>query len=61
MTNREIASALFISENSVKIHLSNLLGKLHVHNRNEAALLVVRDHLELGEEQDTDFKKTTNQ
>ena len=46
LTNREIASALFISENTVKIHLGKILGKLHVRNRHEAALLAVRERME---------------
>jgi len=61
LTNRGIASALFISENTVKIHLGNILEKLHVTNRHEAALLVVKDHLELGEKQDTGLKDSTKQ
>jgi DNA-binding NarL/FixJ family response regulator len=32
-TNREIAEALFISENTVKNHLKNILQKLHLENR----------------------------
>ncbi len=38
MTNREIASALVISENTVKKHLRNILAKLHLQNRVQAAL-----------------------
>jgi DNA-binding NarL/FixJ family response regulator len=32
-TNREIASALVISENTVNFHMRNILGKLHLRNR----------------------------
>ncbi|BCJ88195.1 hypothetical protein skT53_31800 [Effusibacillus dendaii] len=32
-TNREIAEELFISENTVKNHLKNILHKLHLENR----------------------------
>jgi len=39
--NKEIASALFISENTVKGHLSRILEKLHVNNRQQAAALAV--------------------
>ncbi|MFC1916144.1 LuxR C-terminal-related transcriptional regulator [Chloroflexota bacterium] len=38
-SNRVIASTLFISENTVKVHLSSILEKLHVHSRYEAAML----------------------
>jgi DNA-binding NarL/FixJ family response regulator len=43
MTNREIASALTISENTVKKHLRNILAKLHLQNRVQAALYM-RQH-----------------
>jgi len=38
MTNREVATALSISENTVKKHLRNILAKLHLQNRVQAAL-----------------------
>jgi DNA-binding NarL/FixJ family response regulator len=37
-TNREIASALFITEGTVKNHVTNILGKLGVRDRTQAAL-----------------------
>ena len=37
LTNREIASRLFLSLNTVKAHSRNIYGKLEVHNRTEAA------------------------
>lgn len=37
MSNREIASALHITEGTVKIHVNNLLGKLGVSDRTKAA------------------------
>jgi len=40
-TNREIAEQLFISENTVKVHLSTILEKMHVRNRQEAAILAI--------------------
>ncbi|HXW81341.1 MAG TPA: response regulator transcription factor, partial [Acidimicrobiales bacterium] len=35
-SNKDIASALFISENTVKNHVRNILEKLHLHSRMEA-------------------------
>ncbi len=43
--NREIASALVISESTVKNHLRNILGKLHLRNRIQAAVYAVREGL----------------
>lgn len=37
-TNREIATTLFIAENTVKVHLSHILEKLHLHNRQQATV-----------------------
>ena len=37
MTNREIAESLFISEKTASVHVSNILGKLGVSGRVEAA------------------------
>jgi DNA-binding NarL/FixJ family response regulator len=37
-TNREIASALYIAEGTVKNHVTNILGKLSVRDRTQAAL-----------------------
>ena len=36
-TNREIATQLFIAEGTVKNHVTNILGKLGVHDRTQAA------------------------
>jgi len=36
--NREIAGALFLAEGTVKNHVSNILGKLEVRDRTQAAL-----------------------
>jgi DNA-binding NarL/FixJ family response regulator len=44
-TNREIAESLSITENTVKIHLRNILEKLHLQNRIQAAVYAVRQGL----------------
>lgn len=41
-TNKEIGDALTIAENTVKIHLRNILEKLHLQNRIQAAVYAVR-------------------
>lgn len=43
--NKQIAESLFISEKTVKNHISNILFKLHVNDRTEAALLAARGGL----------------
>jgi DNA-binding NarL/FixJ family response regulator len=45
MSNREIAGELFISENTVKNHVRNILEKLHLHSRMEAVVYAVREKL----------------
>jgi DNA-binding NarL/FixJ family response regulator len=44
-SNREIAEALFISENTVKNHIRNMLEKLQMKSRMEAAMYAVRSNL----------------
>ena len=44
-SNREIASKLAISEETVKRHLSNIYGKLGVSSRLELAVLASEQHL----------------
>ena len=39
MTNRELGSHLYVSENTVKTHLRHLYAKLHIRNRTQAASL----------------------
>ena len=41
-TSREIGEQLFISENTVKNHVRNILDKLGLHSRNEAVLYALR-------------------
>jgi DNA-binding NarL/FixJ family response regulator len=41
-SNKEIASSLFITEKTVKTHVSNILAKLEVADRTQAALYAVR-------------------
>ncbi len=41
MSNREIAAALSISPMTVKTHVSNLLGKLQLADRTQAAILAI--------------------
>ena len=45
MSNREIATDLYISENTVKNHVRNILEKLHLHNRMEAVIYAVKERL----------------
>jgi DNA-binding NarL/FixJ family response regulator len=45
MTSKQIGRVLFISENTVKNHIRNILDKLGLHSRNEAVLYAVRENL----------------
>lgn len=43
--NREIGDALFITEKTVKNHISSILSKLHANDRTEAAMFAARQGL----------------
>ncbi|HEU0295232.1 MAG TPA: response regulator transcription factor [Anaerolineales bacterium] len=45
MNNREIAEKLVISEKTVKTHVSNILGKLQLDDRTQAAIYALRHGL----------------
>lgn len=45
LNNRDIAAELFISGNTVKNHVRNILEKLHLHSRMEAVVYAVREKL----------------
>lgn len=47
-SNREIASSLFVTEKTVKTHISNIFTKLHVQDRTQAALYAVKHGLTEG-------------
>ncbi len=42
LSNREIATKLFVSENTIKTHLRNIMDKYHFKNRAEAAAYIAR-------------------
>ena len=44
-TSREIGEKLYISENTVKNHVRNILDKLGLHSRNEAVMYALREEL----------------
>jgi len=45
LTNKEIGCRLIIAENTVKNHLKNILAKLHLRNRVQAAALALKEGL----------------
>jgi two-component system, NarL family, response regulator LiaR len=50
-SNQQIAAALGIGEGTVRVHVSNILGKLHLASRTQAALYALREGLaSLGDE-----------
>ena len=44
-TNKEVAKTLFIAENTAKVHLKNILEKLQLRNRQQAAAYAVQHGL----------------
>jgi two-component system, NarL family, response regulator LiaR len=44
-SNQEIATTLGISEGTVRVHMSNILSKLHLASRTQAALYALREGL----------------
>jgi DNA-binding NarL/FixJ family response regulator len=45
LTNHAIAAQLMVSENTVRTHVSNILAKLDLRDRTQAALLALQRHL----------------
>jgi len=45
MFNKDIAAQLFISDNTVKNHVRNILEKLQLHSRMEAVMYAVRERM----------------
>ena len=45
LANQEIAEVLTVSERTVRTHVSNILNKLHLANRTQAALYALREGL----------------
>jgi NarL family two-component system response regulator LiaR len=46
LANKQIAAELVVSEKTVKTHVSNILAKLHLSDRTQAALYAVRHGLD---------------
>jgi NarL family two-component system response regulator LiaR len=45
LSNKAIAGELVVSEKTVKTHVSNILAKLHLADRTQAAVYALREHL----------------
>lgn len=47
LSNEEVAEILVVSERTVRTHVSNILGKLHLANRTQATLYALREGIAL--------------
>jgi two-component system, NarL family, response regulator LiaR len=45
LSNQEIADLLIVSERTVRTHVSNILSKLHLANRTQAAIYALKEGL----------------
>ena len=45
LTNKEMAETLFVADNTVKVHVKNILGKLQLRNRQQLAAYAVQKGL----------------
>lgn len=45
LTNKEMAETLFVTENTVKVHVKNILGKLQLRNRQQLAAYAIQKGL----------------
>ncbi len=45
LTNKNIADELAISANTVKVHVRNIMDKLHAHTRQQAVSLIQGENL----------------
>jgi DNA-binding CsgD family transcriptional regulator len=57
-SNKEIASQLFISPNTVKVHLRNIFSKIEVNSRTEAAMYAVNVGIITGTPESSESDKT---
>lgn len=45
LTNREIAEQIFLSENTIKFHIQNIMRKLNVHNRITLVTKLIQENI----------------
>jgi DNA-binding NarL/FixJ family response regulator len=45
LSNREIGKTLYISESTVKNHMRNIMGKLHLHNRSQLIAFAYKNRM----------------